>query len=247
MPGRCCHAAIAMLSGTDAQPGQPVLPVVAGEFQPVLLAVLVVGLGPPVDKQVVDHLEIVVAEFARLRRIVVEERKRRVEIVAPAGLELLRQVRGPVHVAGALEVRLVGEHARNHLAKLVAEALLVRVHRDLKEFLRHPGTDQINMVLAPVPRRGLRLLHLDDHILPVRDQPLLLFQFLGDILVPVRGLAVDRVDPVVGRVDGLLPLQRQAERARFGHRIGHVAPGKSRRVGILVVDPHEHVARPAPP
>src|ERR1039458_586369 len=77
------------------------------------------------------------------------------QVVAPALLELLRQRFAPWQIANGVNVRLIGENARDALAELVPDLALVSSMGYLQEFLGHPRRKQIHVAPVAVPRRVL--------------------------------------------------------------------------------------------
>src|ERR1017187_9782308 len=78
------------------------------------------------------------------------------QVVAPTLLELLRQCFAPRKIANGVNVRLIGENARDALAELVPDLALVSSMGYLQELLGHPGREQIHVAPVAIPRRVLR-------------------------------------------------------------------------------------------
>src|ERR1039458_4750345 len=77
------------------------------------------------------------------------------QVVAPTLLELLRQRFAPWQIANGVNVRLIGENARDAFAELVPDLTLVSSMGYLQELLGHPGREQIHVAPVAVPRRVL--------------------------------------------------------------------------------------------
>src|ERR1035441_2223294 len=78
------------------------------------------------------------------------------QVVAPALLELLRQRFAPRQIANRVNVRLIGEDARDALTELAPDLALVSSHRHLDELLRDTGRQQIPVAPGGIRGRVLR-------------------------------------------------------------------------------------------
>ncbi len=110
--------------------GPLVLPVVARELDPVLLAVGIVRTRPALDELLEEELVVIVPHLLPVAERLAQSREVRHEAVAPARLEALREAVGPREPARGSQMWLVGEDAGDALAELAADLALVGVHRD---------------------------------------------------------------------------------------------------------------------
>jgi len=63
------------------------------------------------------------------------------QVIFPALLELLFQVRCPVQSPGRAQMRLVGEYAGNTFAKLIANFALIGGHGDFEKLFCNAGPE----------------------------------------------------------------------------------------------------------
>jgi len=113
VPGVHRHI-VAAVAGT----GPAVFPVVSGEFQVVLFAVLIAGFGPPVDKLLEQEAVVVVADAFEVADGPGKLGQMVNQAVSPAILKQLRQMVRPVEAAGRGQVRLICEPAGHAIAEV---------------------------------------------------------------------------------------------------------------------------------
>jgi len=206
------------------------------------LAVLEIGLGPALDVEVQEHLEVVVAHTAPVADGPGEAGQVVHQRIAPPLLELLRQVVGPGQAAGREDVGLVGKHAGNVLAELLAHLAAIRLQCDLDEFLGHAGVDQVHVTAARVPRRVRRANGRCRQVLALRER--LAGAGVGSDVGRAALGEAKHGEHVGGELAGAgLLAQLEAAAPRLGHCLRHVPAREARRVGVLVVHPDVHVER----
>ncbi|MCX6618658.1 MAG: hypothetical protein NTZ98_21490 [Acidobacteria bacterium] len=182
--------------------------------------------------------------LAPLAHLLEQRDHARLQVVAPALLELLEQVRRPAHgvAARGIDVRLVGENAGQRAAEFGGQRFLVAAHGDLDKLLGDAGLDQVHVGKAAVPFGPAAVGDaLEAVVLAFAAR--LGGRAGGHLGEAIAGLLQDQ-----GELRGGFPielrqlLQRQtlALVVRFGHLGGHVAAGEPAGVGVLVVEPDLH-------
>src|ERR1017187_4492310 len=117
------------------------------------------------------------------------------QVVAPALLELLRQRFAPRQIANGVNVRLIGEDARDALAELVPYLALVSSMGHFQELLGHTGREQIHVAPVAIPRRVLRA-YFGGHEVAPRWQGLAGLDLRRDILGCAAFEAIDAYEVV---------------------------------------------------
>ena len=125
--------------------------IVAREFQAVALAVLVIRLGPALDVQIQQHLEVVVPHAPPITDGSHKTRKMFQQRVSPTILKLLREIVRPGQTTCGKNRRLVGEHTRDLLAELRCEPLTIRFERDVQKPLCDAGIQKIHITATGIP------------------------------------------------------------------------------------------------
>ncbi|OQB91165.1 MAG: hypothetical protein BWX84_01523 [Verrucomicrobia bacterium ADurb.Bin118] len=218
-------------------------PVVAGEFQTMLCAKLVVRPGPTLDEQVVERAEIVVPHLAPVADRLVQTGEVIEQPVTPALLELLRQVRRPRPTARGPDFRFVRKDAGHTVAKMFADLARIRNHRDLEKFFGDPRIQQIHITPAPMPAAVLGSLQAGDQE-TIAGQRRARPDRCRDRLGLAIGEAKDRQHFVLPRRRLFHLLKMQAAPAGFGQQLRHPAPCKTAGIRILIVNPDVHVEAP---
>ena len=116
-----------------------VFPVVAGEFEVVLCAVVEIGLAPAFDEQVEQGLIVIVPDALPVADFGGSGWPGFDQIVTPALLKLRRQILRPGQTAGGDQLRLIGERTGNALAELLAECLRYGSSVTSRNFSVTPG------------------------------------------------------------------------------------------------------------
>src|ERR1041384_792618 len=112
-----------------------------------------------------------------------------------------------------MDVGLIGEHARNALAKVLANLTAIRLQRYFEKFLSDTRKHQVHVTASAVPRRIARALYRR-HEVTRFGQGFARFDLGSDILALVAVEAEHGEQLVVPLWGGLYLLQTQPASAR---------------------------------
>src|ERR1019366_949479 len=146
----------------------------------------------------------------------------------------------PWQIANGVNVRLIGENARDAFAELVPDLTLVSSMGYLQELLGHPGRKQIHVAPVAVPRRVLSA-HFGGYEVAPRWQGLAGLDLRRDILGCAAFEAIDAYEVVRPFRSRLGFAEGQAAPARLRHQLRPPAAGETGGIGVLVVNPDVHV------